>query len=834
MKKISKILLMSLLITSSAFSAFSLTSCGDENEVVEQEENNEELYLYLTKTTLTFNNGVTRNTIVTAVKESVKTNATNVSVLDVSTEIGTHKVTVKATLDSNTITKIITVVIKGEENLVFNISKSSFEFVSGVTETNIKSGIEKCVTTNGNLTYSAIDINKTGTQTVVITSTKGKESKVISITINIKGEENLVFDISKSSFEFDTTATISDIKSEIEKYVTTNGTLSYSTIEAGKTGTQTILVTSFLGSKGKSLSVTINIKEKETDLVLNITKTSFEFDATATISDIKTEIEKYVTTNGTLSYSTIEAGTIGTQTIFVTSSLGLKSKSLSITINIKGPESNLVFDISKSSFEFDTTATVSDIKTEIEKYVTTNGTLSYSAIEAGKTGTQTIFVTSSLGLKSKSLSITINIKGPESNLVFDISKSSFEFDTTATVSDIKTEIEKYVTTNGTLSYSAIEAGKTGTQTIFVTSSLGLKSKSSSVTINIKDNTELVLEISKTSFNFIFEATVSDIKSEIEKYVTTNGTLSYSTIEVGKAGEQIVVIYATKGNNTVFKTVKINIDEEIIVNLNISKTEFEFPLGVSLSNIKEYISSFITTNGTVAFRNLSTSVGSYNVIVDSIIEHKIVSKNISVSIKGNDDVALELKKTSFEFLYGATAEDMILEIADYAITNGSLEIINMPTECGTHNVVLKAVNNGKESTKTISITINPNSKGLNFTKIATKYSSTELKIEVTIVNNTGKEISGVGFNILIHDGTYVRAAFSKDLEFPITYGSSQTLKNGETNVISLVLKYNSNFKAVPISSYIDGSVSTAGYDYNWISSVSSYSWRYSYSGLVYKD
>ncbi len=613
------------------------------------------------------------------------------------------------------------------------------------------------------------------------------------------------------------------IEENIRNNVRTNGTITISGVN-DSIGTHSITIVATKDGKSVSKSATLIIADDA--LTFTISNYVFTFEYGVTAATIESTIKASCSTNGALTVTGIDTS-LGVHTVTVFAVKGNKSSSKTITVKIL--EGDVTLDISKDVFTFDYGVTAATIESTIKASCSSNGSISIYGIET-TAGTHTVTVFAVKG--NKSVNQTVVVKIIEDDVTLDISKDEFTFEYGVTAATIESTIKASCSSNGSISIYGIET-TAGTHTVTVFAVKGNKSVNQTVTVKIVED-DVILDISKDVFEFEYETTANQIKNEILKYTSSNGTISFSDFSIGKAGSQTVVVYATKGNKSAFTTVTINIKEEVVINFEIAKTSYEFPYGKSSEFIKETISSQITTNGTIAFRNIPSSAGTYNVIVDSILGNKLVSKNVSVTIKNSSSVALDFTKTDFEFLYGQTVDEMITEIAKYTISNGTLEISSYFTNCGSGTFSITAKYNGNSTTKNINVTINPDKSKLKLTYISTTNSTSKLTIRLTVENNTGKDIDEFTFLVLIHDGTYGRGFFGKTVKFPINYGTSTTLKNGETNVLSLYTNYNSNFVIKRIEDYEFSSSDITGYDYDYLHGVSSFSWKWIIGDIVFTD
>lgn len=271
------------------------------------------------------------------------------------------------------------------------------------------------------------------------------------------------------------------------------------------------------------------VLKEETTLYCNLTQTTFTFNYGVTKNQISNTIRDSLSTNATTVYVLNSNTNVGTYTVTIEAYLKSEKIIKNATVIIRAVEEKLQFLMTKDSFEFDYGTTVNEIKTEIAKHITTNGTVSYSTIDVTKTGTQFVFVAASKGTESISQSIYITILTEEEKLKFSMTKESFEFDYGTTVDEMKTEIAKYITTNGEVNYLKLSdefAVGSHTARIFVTKNSSSAYKD--ITIIISDKG--VLKLSKEDFEFSYGITYKEIKDEISKYIITNCEISFPDID----------------------------------------------------------------------------------------------------------------------------------------------------------------------------------------------------------------------------------------------------------------------------------------------------------------
>ena len=602
----------------------------------------------------------------------------------------------------------------------------------------------------------------------------------------------------------------------------------------------------------ESSSIVQNETSTEKEFItLNFSKDEFVFDYGVTADQIKNEIRNNITTDATSFeiYNVFTTPGSYSAKIIATKEGKTITKFIKVTIGPKPEESSsdvITISLSKTYFTFDYGVTEIQIENTIKNCVTSNASSIVIANISTDVGTYNAKVIGYKGGSSETRFVTVKINGipAESSseiqqssassleqITLSLTKNTFSFDYGVTEEQIKDEIAKYVVTNA--DYIDIDDVSTSVgsynATVYAFKNGNYSTKIVTVEIKVNNTQDLYLNITKDSFEFEYEATASEIKTEIEKYVSTNGTLSYSYFETGKAGEQTVVVYSTKGSKSSFKTVTINIKEEVIINLNVSKTYFEFVYGTTASEIQNKIKEFVTTDGTLTFRNISANPGYYTVSVDAIKGSKMVSKTVEVIVREQGEVALDVYKDSFEFKYGDEYETMLEEISKYVSTNGTLSLGTYGTDCGTYQVDLISTLNGKQRTKQITITIVPNDNKIRFQSFNSHdVTSSKFVAHITLQNNTGKEISSFTIRFVLNDGTYVRGIG----DFSLTVPSTSSFKNGESLSVNLTFPYNSGFTAFPLSSL--GEVETVpGYDYNYYKSTSNASAKIFILEVVYK-
>ena len=850
MKKRISLLLFGALI------AFSLTSCGDEAKADEPEKTTltqpteQKLSVRFVKDTLTFDYSATKEEVEKAVINNVVTNGTaKFSDYKFSNEINNVPLLIRYNgVDNYYGFKISFDNLSGKK-LYLDLKEDSFEFDYGVTKEEIIEEIKKNCSTNGKLFISdyyfkEMKYDEYFYVTIDSSEKAGSISKQVKIKINT---EKLNFEISKTSFEFGLNATSDDIKNEISKYITTNGTVTFPEIKTGSISTSVIVITASNAFESKSRNVTVAIKENATNteaLSLTLSKEEFEFESGVTEEAIKNEIAKFVTTNASNIDIENVSASVGEYNATVIGLRGEESVTKTVKVVIKAQASQgeaLSLALSKEEFEFESGTTEEAIKNEIAKFVTTNARYidienvstsvgEYNATVIGLRGEETV---------TKTVKVVIKAQASQGEaLSLALSKEEFEFESGTTEEAIKNEIAKFVTTNARYidienvstsvgEYNATVIGLRGEETVTKTVKVVIKAQA--------NQGEVTLSLSKENFEFEFEATETEIKNEILKYVTSNGTISFSAISTGEAGDQTVVVYATIGSKTKTIMVKVTIKEEVIVTLDVSKTSFEFAYGTTTNAMQNTIKEFVTANGMVAIRDLTSEAGTHTVKVDSIIGNKMKTKEITVVVKASGNVALDFKKTSFEFLYGTTKDEMIEEIKNFIITNGTVTIDTLYTYCGTQTVTVKSQYFNSKATKTITVTINPDDSKIKATKLSASYDATNgVTFSITIKNDSGKEVSGFNLDVLCHDGTTVRAFSTINFTFPTQYGSSTTLKNDEENTIRLTQKYNSTFVTFPLDELSGMNGIYTGYDRDFFKTDPQFYWRYYITEVVYKD
>lgn len=661
-------------------------------------------------------------------------------------------------------------------------------------------------------------------------------------TLTQPSEQKLSVRFLKDTLTFDYSATKEEVEKAVINNVVTNGTAKFSDYEFSNEINNVPLLIRYNGVDnyyGFKISFD-NLSGKK--LYLDLKENSLEFDYGVTKEEIKEAIIKNCSTNGKLFISDNYFKEMKYDEYFyVTIDSSEKASSICKQVRIKVNTEKLNFEISKTSFEFGIDATSDDIKNEISKYITTNGTVTFPEIRTGSVSTSVIVITASNALESKSRNVTVAIKENATSteaLSLTLSKEEFEFESGVTEEAIKDEIANYITTNASYidienvstsvgEFSATVIGYRGEETVTKTVKVVIKTQA--------NQGEVTLTLSKESFEFEFEATETEIKNEILKYVTSNGTISFSAISTGEAGDQTVVVYATIGSKTKTIMVNVTIKEEVIVTLEVSKTSFEFAYGTTTNAMQNTIKEFVTANGMIAIRDLTNEAGTHTVKVDSIIGNKMKTKEITVVVKASGNVALDFKKTSFEFLYGTTKDEMIEEIKNFTITNGTVTINTLYTSCGTQTVTVKSQYFNSIATKTITVTINPDDSKIKATKLSSSYDANNgVTFKITIKNDSGKEVSGFNLDVLCHDGTTVRAFSTINFTFPTQYGSSSTLKNGEENTIRLTQKYNSTFVTFPVDELSEMTRIYTGYDRDFFKTDPQFYWRYYITEVVYKD
>ncbi len=734
-----------------------------------------------------------------------------------------------------------------EQKLSVRFVKDTLTFDYSATKEEVEKAVINNVVTNGTAKFSDYKFSNEINNVPLLIRYNGVDNYYgFKISFDNLSGKKLYLDLKEDSLEFDYGVTKEEIIEEIKENCSTNGKLFISDYYFKEMKyDEYFYVTIDSSEKAGSISKQVKIKINTEKLNFEISKTSFEFGLNATSDDIKNEISKYITTNGTVTFPEIRTGSISTSVIVITASNALESKSRNVTVAIKENATSteaLSLTLSKESFEFESGVTEEAIKDEIAKFVTTNASNidienvstsagEYNATVIGLRGEETV---------TKTVKVVIKAQASQGEaLSLALSKESFEFESGVTEEAIKDEIAKFVTTNASNidienvstsagEYNATVVGYRGEETVTKTVKVVIKAQA--------NQGEVTLSLSKESFEFEFEATETEIKNEILKYVTSNGTISFSAISTGEAGDQTVVVYATIGSKTKTIMVNVTIKEEVIVTLEVSKTSFEFAYGTTTNAMQNTIKEFVTANGMVAIRDLTNEVGTHTVKVDSIIGNKMKTMEITVIVKASGNVALDFKKTSFEFLYGTTKDEMIEEIKNYIITNGTVTIDTLYTSCGTQTVTVKSQYFNSKATKTITVTINPDDSKIKATKLSASYDATTngVTFSITIKNDSGKEVSGFNLDVLCHDGTTVRAFITINFTFPTQYGSSTTLKNGEENTIRLTMKYNSTFVTFPLDELSEMTRIYTGFDRDFFKTDPQFYWRHYITEVVYKD
>jgi len=733
-----------------------------------------------------------------------------------------------------------------EQKLSVRFVKDTLTFDYSATKEEVEKAVINNVVTNGTAKFSDYKFSNEINNVPLLIRYNGVDNYYgFKISFDNLSGKKLYLDLKEDSFEFDYGVTKEEIIEEIKKNCSTNGKLFISDYYFKEMKyDEYFYVTIDSSEKAGSISKQVKIKINTEKLNFEISKTSFEFGLNATSDDIKNEISKYITTNGTVTFPEIKTGSISTSVIVITASNAFESKSRNVTVAIKENATNteaLSLTLSKEEFEFESGVTEEAIKNEIAKFVTTNASNIDIENVSASVGEYNATVIGLRGEESVTKTVKVVIKAQASQgeaLSLALSKEEFEFESGTTEEAIKDEIAKFVTTNARYidienvstsvgEYNATVIGLRGEETVTKTVKVVIKAQA--------NQGEVTLSLSKENFEFEFEATETEIKNEILKYVTSNGTISFSAISTGEAGDQTVVVYATIGSKTKTIMVKVTIKEEVIVTLDVSKTSFEFAYGTTTNAMQNTIKEFVTANGMVAIRDLTSEAGTHTVKVDSIIGNKMKTKEITVVVKASGNVALDFKKTSFEFLYGTTKDEMIEEIKNFIITNGTVTIDTLYTYCGTQTVTVKSQYFNSKATKTITVTINPDDSKIKATKLSASYDATNgVTFSITIKNDSGKEVSGFNLDVLCHDGTTVRAFSTINFTFPTQYGSSTTLKNDEENTIRLTQKYNSTFVTFPLDELSGMNGIYTGYDRDFFKTDPQFYWRYYITEVVYKD
>ncbi len=463
------------------------------------------------------------------------------------------------------------------------------------------------------------------------------------------------------------------------------------------------------------------------------------------------------------------------------------------------------------------TSTSKSTSISTSKSTSTSTSKSTSTSTSKSTSTSTSKSTSTS--TSKSTSTSTSKSTPVVELSFSISKDLFEFAYGVSVDDIEAEIKKYVTTNGTISFSTIST-TVAHQTIYVSASLGNKSMGQTVTVNIKE-AELSLSISKTTFDFIYGVSPSDVATEIKKYVTTNGEISIVDIKIS-LGTHEVSVFATRGNDSKFVKVTVNIIEGASINL--SKTSFEFNNGTTLDEMKEEITKCITTNGTISFTGLETQPGTYNCKVFAVKNNSSVYKDFTVTVL--DTLIFKLTQEKLDFLYGTTWGDIKSAVNNCIVTNGSYSYtdeISSSTvlSCGEYYMNITATYKGQTETKKLYINVNPDSSKIKLAPFSTypcnmSVTSSSMSYSLAFTNNSGKQIKSMDIYVYMYVNGVVRT-FSY---FVYDETKTWTYKNGETTSVRYTQTYSSNFASFNFSD--DAGEHYTGYDYNfWKSYTSTY-------------
>ena len=641
---------------------------------------------------------------------------------------------------------------------------------------------------------------------------KSNDVKVSDVSGNSDNDVTLSF--IKKSFEFQEGISKEYIEKEIKRNMATNGTVSFSDFTLTP-GEKIVAVTSTYNGKSKTESVIVKITQAQ--MIFSLTKTNFEFDYGTSKQEIETEIKKYISTNGVISFSAFDTTTSGTKIAYVTSTLFSQSRSelVNITIKEQSQTSELSFSISKSDFEFNYGVTKQEIETEIKNYVTTNGEIFFSTYDT-TVGTKMLFVGASLGSQSQSESITLVIKeqNQSNNLTFSLSKTEFEFNYGVTKQEIETEVKKYVTTNGEIFFSTYDT-TSGSKMVFVGASLGNQSTSESVTILIKEQSQsndLTLSVSQTTFTFTSKDSVEYIQNEILKYVSSNGQLSISGVS-NIVGSYDVYIFAALDGKSTYESITLIIVEA--AEIEMSKTSFEFDYGTTEEEFKEEISKYITTNGTITYIGLSnvTSVGSYSCRVFVTKNNTSAYKDITVSIA--DKGVVKLTKSDFEFKYGTTYKEIKEEISKFIVTNCE---ISFPEEsdsrvfyCSTWYVNINATYKGETTTHKIYFDIVPDESKIKSTRLYdVSATSSKMTYSLEIANNSGKTITSIKVLVYMYVNGTVRS-------FGIYELTGKSIGNGTTYTIGCNMPYNSSFSTFSIEDI--ATIHYSGYDASFCSNYS---------------
>lgn len=565
--------------------------------------------------------------------------------------------------------------------------------------------------------------------------------------------------------------------------------------------------------KSNDVKVSDVSEDSDNDVTLSFFKKSFEFQEGISKEYIEKEIKRNMATNGTVSFSDFTL-TPGEKIVAVTSTYNGKSKTESVIVKIT--QAQMIFSLTKTNFEFDYGTSKQEIETEIKKYISTNGVISFSAFDTTTSGTKIAYVTSTLFSQSRSelVNITIKEQSQTSELSFSISKSDFEFNYGVTKQEIETEIKKYVTTNGEIFFSTYDT-TSGSKMVFVGASLGNQSTSESVTILIKEQSQsndLTLSVSQTTFTFTSKDSVEYIQNEILKYVSSNGQLSISGVS-NIVGSYDVYIFAALDGKSAYESITLIIVEA--AEIEMSKTSFEFDYGTTEEEFKEEISKYITTNGTITYIGLSnvTSVGSYSCRVFVTKNNTSAYKDITVSIA--DKGVVKLTKSDFEFKYGTTYKEIKEEISKFIVTNC---VISFPEEsdsrvfyCSTWYVNINATYKGETTTHKIYFDIVPDESKIKSTRLYdVTATSSKMTYSLEIANNSGKTITSIKVLVYMYVNGTVRS-------FGIYELTGKSIGNGTTYTIGCNMPYNSSFSTFSIEDI--ATIHYSGYDASFCSNYS---------------
>ena len=163
-----------------------------------------------------------------------------------------------------------------------------------------------------------------------------------------------------------------------------------------------------------------------------------------------------------------------------------------------------------------------------------------------------------------------------------------------------------------------------------------------VTVKILEGPSI--SMSKTSFEFNYGYTLDELKEEIEKYITANGTILFSGLGTDP-GTYNCRALAVKNNASVYKDFTVTILDTL--SFKFTEENLEFLYGTTFGEIKTAINNCIETNGTITYPDIDSSTvyscNTYFVKVTSTYKGVSETKEFHFAIKPDSS---KIKLASF--------------------------------------------------------------------------------------------------------------------------------------------------------------------------------------------